>query len=116
MRIVAFAVGAVLAGLSVSAARAEAPNAIAALLGPSVGFMMAQSEICGWDLKDKIHAAYQKGFAKIGMTDAQESAAWEQAAAREAKLMSLPEKAKDSMKGAVCTSAARADLEKEIAD
>ncbi len=50
------------------------------------------------------------------MTDAQQSAAWQQAQARETKLTSLPAKAKDGMKAGICTSAARAELEKQLAD
>ena len=116
MRILAPAVGALLVGLTVSAADAAVPNAIAALIGPSVGYLMGQSDLCGWDLNDKIRATYQKDFAQIGMTEAQQTAAWEQAKARQAKLMSLPDKAKDGMKAGICTAAARAELEQRLAD
>jgi hypothetical protein len=116
MRFLAPAVGALLAGLTVSTAGATVPNSIAALLGPSVGYLMGQSDLCGWGLNDKIHATYQKDFAQIGMTDAQQSAAWQQAQERETKLASLPAEAKDGMKTGVCTSAARAELEKQLAD
>ena len=67
--------------------------AIASLLGPSIGYLQAQSELYGWNLNDRIRATYQKDFAQIGMTDAQQSAAWQQAQARETKLTSLPPKA-----------------------
>ena len=50
------------------------------------------------------------------MTDAQQSAAWQQAQARQAKLTSLPPKAKDGMKAGICTPAARAELEQQLAD
>ena len=116
MRFLAPAIGCLLAGLAVSAAGAAVPNPIASLLGPSIGYLQAQSELCGWNLKDKIRATYQKDFAQIGMTDAQQSAAWEQAQARETKLTSLPPDAKDGMKAGVCTSAARAELERQLAD
>jgi hypothetical protein len=116
MRFLSPAAGALLAGLTVSAAGAAVPNSIAALLGPSVGYLMGQSDLCAWDLNDRIRATYQKDFAQIGMTEAQQSGAWEQAEARETKLMSLPEKAKDGMKAGICTSAARAELEQRLAD
>jgi hypothetical protein len=50
------------------------------------------------------------------MTDAQQSAAWQQAQARETKLTSLPAEAKDGMKAGICTSDARAELERQLAD
>ncbi len=116
MRFLSPAVGALLAGLTVSAAGAAVPNSIAALLGPSIGYLMAQSDLCGWNLNDKIRATYQKDFTQIGMTDAQQSAAWQQAQARESRLTSLPPKAQDGMKAGICTSTARAELEKQLAD
>ena len=116
MRVLAPAVGALLVGLTVSAAGAAVPNSIASLIGPSIGYLMAQSDLCGWNLNDRIRATYQKDFAQIGMTEAQQSAAWQQAKARETKLTSLPEKAKDGMKAGICTSAARAELEQRLAD
>jgi hypothetical protein len=113
MRFLAPAV--LLTGLTVSAAVAAVPNSIASLLGPSVGYLMGQSDLCGWSLNDKIRATYQKDFAQIGMTDAQQSAAWREAQERETKLTSLPAKAKDGMKAGICTSAARAEVEKQLA-
>jgi hypothetical protein len=116
MRFLAPAVCAVLAGVTVSAAGAAVPNSIASLLGPSIGYLMAQSDLCGWDLNDKIRATYEKDFAQIGMTEAQQSAVWEQAQAREGKLTSLPPEAKDGMKAGICTSAARAELGQQLGD
>ena len=116
MRFLAPAVGTLLTGLTVPAAGAAVPNSIAWLLGPSIGYLQAQSELCGWNLNDRIRATFQKDFAQIGMTDAQQSAAWEQAQAREIKLTSLPPEAKDGMKAGICTSAARAELERRLAD
>jgi hypothetical protein len=43
MRVLAPAIGCLLAGLTVSAAGAAVPNSIAALLGPSIGYLQAQS-------------------------------------------------------------------------
>ena len=54
MRFLAHTVGALLAGLTVSAACAVVPNSIASLLGPSIGYLMAQSDLCGWNLNDRI--------------------------------------------------------------
>jgi hypothetical protein len=116
MRFCSPAVGALLVGVTVSAAGAAVPNSIASLLGPSIGYLMAQSDLCGWSLNDRIRATYQKDFAQIGMSDAQQSAAWQQAQARETRLTSLPAKAQDSMKAGICTSAARAEFEKQLAD
>jgi hypothetical protein len=116
MRFLSPAVGALLAGLTPSAAVAAVPNSIAALLGPSIGYLMGQSDLCEWNLNDRIRATYQKDFAQIGMTDAQQSAAWQQAQARESKLTSLPPNAQAGMKSAICSSTARAELEKQLAD
>ena len=116
MRFLAPAVGTLLTGLTVSAAGAAVPNSIASLLGPSIGYLQAQSELCGWNLNDRIRATFQKDFAQIGMTDAQQSAAWEQAQARETKLTSLPPEAKDGMRAGIRTPAARAELEQQLAD
>jgi hypothetical protein len=116
MRFLGPAVGALLTGLTVSAAGAAVPNSITSLLGPSVGYLLGQSDLCGWGLNDRIRATYQKDFAQIGLTDAQQSVAWQQAQARETKLTSLPPKAKAGMKAGICTSAARAELERQLAD
>ncbi len=116
MRILAPAVGALLAGLTISAAGAAVPGSIVALIGPSVGFLMGQSDLCEWGLNDKIRATYKKDFGQIGMTDEQQAAAWRDAEARQTKLTSLPETAKDGMKAGICTSAARAELEQQLAD
>jgi hypothetical protein len=116
MRFHAPAVGALLAGLTVSAAGAAVPNSITSLLGPSIGYLMGQSDLCGWNLNDRIRATFKKDLAQIGMTDAQLAAVWRQAEARETKLTGLPPKAKDGMKAGICTSAARAELEQQLSD
>ena len=116
MRFLAPVVGCLLAGLTVSAAGAAVPNSIASLLGPSIGYLQAQSDLCGWNLNDRIRATYQKDFAQIGMTDAQQAAAWQQAQARETKLTSLPPKAKAGMKAGICTAPARAEVDQQLAD
>jgi hypothetical protein len=70
-----------LAGLPpvLAATPAEAaPNSVAVLLGPSVGYPLAQSDLCQWDISAKIRKTYEAIFKAIGMTDAQQAAAWGQ--------------------------------------
>ena len=47
MRFLAPAVGALLAGLTVSAAGAAVPNSIASLLGPSIGYLRPRAISAG---------------------------------------------------------------------
>jgi hypothetical protein len=93
---------------------AAAPDSITSLLGPSVGYLLAQSDLCGWSLNDRIRAVYDKGFQEIGMTEAQQTAVWAEAKARETKLTTLPEKAIAGMKADICTSDMRAQLERQL--
>jgi hypothetical protein len=86
-------------------ADAAVPRAIAVLLGPSVGYFMAESKICGWNLDERIRQTYERDFAAIGMTPEQQSEAWAKAKAHEAKLMNLPDKAMAPMKTKICASA-----------
>ena len=116
MRFLAPAIGCLLAGLAVSAAGAAVPNSIVSLLGPSIGYRLAQSDLCGWSLSDKIHAAYQSGFQQIGMTETQQAAAWAEAKTRQTKLTTLPEEAKARMKADICTPDMRAQVEHELAE
>lgn len=70
---VAFAVlAAFVAGIP---ARAEVPISVAALLGPSVGYLLAQSDLCEWGLAERIEKTYQAGFKTIGMTAEQQASA-----------------------------------------
>jgi hypothetical protein len=96
--------------------RAEVPNAVAAVLGPSVGYLLAQSDLCEWGLTAKIEKAYQDGFKTIGMTAEQQATAWSQAAARHKALTDLPAEAKTHMKAETCTPASREQLEKNLAN
>jgi hypothetical protein len=107
---------AVLLALVVSPSRAEVPNSVTALLGPAVGYLLAQSDLCQWDLAAKIEKTYQDGFKTMGMTAAQQASAWSQAAARRKDLADLPAEAKTRMKTETCTPAFRARVEKDIAD
>jgi hypothetical protein len=94
MRFHAPAVGALLAGLTASAAGAAVPNSITSLLGPSIGYLMGQSDLCGWNLNDRIRATFKKDLAQIGMTDAQLAAVWQQAEARETSSRVFPRRRK----------------------
>jgi hypothetical protein len=89
---------------------AATPRSIAVLLGPSVGYLLAESKICGWNLESQIQQTYERDFAVIGMTKAQTDEAWAKAAAHEAKLMGLPEKAMTPMKAQICSSSDHAAL------
>jgi hypothetical protein len=64
----------------------------------------------------KIQTTYQHAFKTLGMTDAQQAAAWDQAKARQADLAKLPAEAKARMKADTCTPAAKARLEHDLAD
>jgi hypothetical protein len=116
MRFLPVVVGTILATMAVSQVDAAAPNSIVALLGPSIGYRLAQSDLCGWSLSDKIHAAYQSGFQQIGMTETQQAAAWAEAKTRQTKLTTLPEEAKARMKADICTPDMRAQVEHELAE
>jgi hypothetical protein len=110
----------VIGGLPVSpaAGRADAavPDSITALLGPSLGYLLAQSDLCGWKLNDRIDATYQSDFPKIGMTKAQQEAVRQAAKAREAKRTALPDKATAGMKAGICTSDMRAQVEHDLGE
>jgi hypothetical protein len=64
-----------------SAVHAAAPNPVVALLGPAVGYLLSQSDLCEWGLTEKITRTFKSGFGAIGMTAAQQATAWKQAAA-----------------------------------
>jgi hypothetical protein len=109
----------VLAGLmtlTAATANAAVPSPIVALLGPSVGYLLSQSDLCQWGLNDKITKTYQAGYKTIGMTAAQKAAAWEQAAATQERLTGLSAEAREHMKADTCTPAARARVEKNLTE
>jgi hypothetical protein len=116
MRFAPIAVISLLSALAVAPASAEVPNSITSLLGPTVGYLLAQSDLCQWDLTGKIETTYQNGFKTIGMTAAQQATAWAQAAARRKDLADLPAEAKTRMKADTCAQAIRARVEKDLAD
>ena len=115
MKFAAIAVAVLLALVAIPS-RAEVPNSVAALLGPGVGYLLSQSDLCQWDLTAKIEKTYQDGFKAIGMTAAQQASAWSQAAASRKDLADLPAEAKTRMKADTCTPASRARVEKDITD
>jgi hypothetical protein len=93
-----------------------APNSVAVLLGPSIGYLLAQSDLCQWDISAKIKKTYEASFKAIGMTDAQQAAAWRQAADRQKELTSLPDATKTKMKAGTCTPGIRQQVERDLTD
>ena len=105
MRWLSFATAGLLTVAVAYRADAAVPRSIAVLLGPSVGYFLAESKICGWNLDEKIRQTYERDFPAIGMTDEQQSEAWAKAKAHEAKLVNLPEKVMAPTKAKICASA-----------
>jgi hypothetical protein len=92
------------------------PNPVTALLGPRLGYVLAQSDLCGWNLADRITATYQADFKATGLTPAQETAVWNDAAASRKALTGLAPAARTRMKAGICTPAARAELERSLTE
>jgi hypothetical protein len=116
MRSTAVAVVVIIFSFAAAAADAAVPKSIAVLLGPAVGYLLSQSDLCEWGLNAKIEKTYSQSFQSIGMTQAQRTAAWEQAQARQMELAKLPADAKARMKTDTCTADNRARLERIISD
>jgi hypothetical protein len=116
MRFATIAAGVLLPALAAVPAGAEAPNSITSLLGPSVGYLLGQSDLCQWDLTNKIEKTYKASFQAIGMTAAQQTAAWARAKIRQNGLISMPAEAKERMKAETCTPAFRARIEQDLHD
>jgi hypothetical protein len=115
MRTIAIAVATLLV-LAASPAGAAVPNSVTALLGPSVGYLLSQSDLCHWNLTERIRETYQHGFKEIGMTSAQQAVVWEEAKAHQMALAGVPAEAKARMKVETCTSAFRARVERDLAE
>jgi hypothetical protein len=115
MRFAAIAAASLIPALAATTAGAAVPNPVVALLGPSVGYLLAQSDLCQWGLTEKIEKTYQDGFKKIGMTAAQRATAWDQAKSRQKDLANLPAEAKAGMKTDTCTPASRARVDHDLA-
>ena len=116
MRLLTAVLGGLLFAAGTTAVKAEVPKPIVALLGPSIGYLLSQSDLCQWGLTDKIRATYRNGFTAIGMTEAQQSAAWAQAAEAQRRMADLPADAKERMKADTCTAVARERVEHELGD
>lgn len=97
-------------------ARADAPHSIVSVVGPSVGYLLGQSDLCEWGMSDKIESTYKASFQAIGMSAAQQAAAWDQAKARRAGIAGMPAEGKARMKADTCTPAFRARIEQELKD
>ena len=95
--------------------RAEVPNSVTALLGPAVGYLLAQSDLCGWDLTAKIEKTYQDAFKAMEMTAEQQASVWSQITARHQALTKLPAETKMRMKAETCTTESRARVEQNLA-
>ena len=115
MRFAIISFTSLLAMSAATGAHAQVPNPIAALLGPSVGYMLFQDDLCGWGMTDKIKKTYQAGFKTIGMTAAQQTTAWEQAADTQKRMSDIPPDAKANMKTDTCTADSRAHVEHDLA-
>ena len=85
-------------------------------LGPPIDYRLAQSDLCHWELTERIQATYRNGFKEMGMTAAQQAAVWDQAMTRQRDLGNLPVEAKARMKADTCTPAFRARVEHDLAD
>lgn len=103
-----------LAAAPATAASDKVPNAIVALMGPTVGYLMAQSDLCGWNLTDKMTKVYTEGFKTIGLTAEQEAGVWKVVRERRAALGHLPVAAKDHIKAETCTAENRARVERAL--
>lgn len=107
---------ALLAFAATPGARAAVPDRITTLLGPSVGYLLSQDELCRWSMGERIRKAYDESFVALGMTQAQRSQAWNQATATQQRLAAVPAEARDRMRADTCTSAARERVEGELRD
>ena len=115
MRFVVIALAGLLPVLAATPTEA-APNSVAVLLGPSVGYLLSQSDLCQWDISAKIRKTYEASFKAIGMTDAQQAAAWAQAVDRQKALANLPDATKAKMKADTCTAEQRDRVEHDLTD
>ena len=107
-----------LASLLATSADGEQRNVLNSIFAvyqrTSIGYMLSQSDLCQWGLADRIQKTYQDDFKAIGMTAAQQTTAWEQAAATQKRMTTLPEDAKDRMKVDTCAASARQRVEHDL--
>lgn len=116
VRSAAIAAVGLLVAFAVGPAAAAVPPPVLALFAPSIGYQLSQSDLCQWDMANKIRSTFDKSFKDLGMTIAQMATVWEQATARRESLASLPAQAKARMKVDTCTAESRARLEHDLAD
>jgi hypothetical protein len=90
------------------------PNPVVAVLGPSIGYLLAQSELCQWALTEKVRTTYQEAFKQIGMTPEQQATAWAQAVVHQKRLAEIPAEAQARMKAETCTSEAHGRFERDL--
>jgi hypothetical protein len=114
MRHAVIAVGIAFCSLSPIAVKADAPHSIVSLLGPSVGYLLGQSDLCQWGLTQTIEDTYKASFKAIGMSAVQQDAAWEHAKARRAGLNGMAAEAQARMKADTCTPSFRARFEQDL--
>lgn len=115
MRLAAIAFAALSALVNALPSRAEVPDSVTALLAPSVGYLLAQSDLCEWGLTAKIEKTYRDAFKTMGMTAEQQASVWSQVAARHQALTELPAETKTRMKAETCTPESRARVETNLA-
>lgn len=101
--------------LSLAPAEAAVPPPVIALLGPGIGYMLNQSDLCQWNMSALIKTTYQNAFSQMGLTEAEQATVWQDAAARQKALANLPADAKSGMKWGTCTEASRARLLSQLA-
>ena len=106
----------VLCAFAAEPAKADAPNSIVSALGPSVGYLLGQSDLCEWGLSDRIEKTYKASFQAIGMSPLQQSSAWDMAKVRRAGLADMGPEGRARMKADTCTPAFRARFEKDLTD
>ncbi len=99
-----------------AALAADLPQPVAALIGPGIGYMLAQSDLCQWGISAQIKTAYQKSFDEMGLSAAQQARIWQAAAMRQKMLSNVPAAAKAGMKRDTCGPDFRARVEAQIAD
>jgi hypothetical protein len=95
---------------------AAVPNSVVALLGPSLGGLLGQDDLCGWGLAGRIETTYRNDFKSIGLTDAQAAAVWAEAHGRQAEMAKIPADGQARMKAEMCTAAGRQQFERKLAD
>lgn len=116
MRVPVIALAGLLSAFVATQAAADAPRSVVALLGPSLGHLMAQNDICGWNLGARIEATYKAGFTRIGLTAEQQAGVWDRARWAQKGMLSSPDAAKARMKAEMCTPEIRARIEQDLAD